>query len=55
MLLEPFEEQFHLTAAFEQRGDGQGRQTIAAGQEDQVLLGLGIFVPDTAQVLGVVL
>ena len=54
VLLDPFEEQLHLPAAFVQRCDGQGRQTGVVGQEDQSLFGLGIFESDTAQVLGIV-
>ena len=54
VLLDPFEKQFHLPAAFVQRSDGQGRQACVVGQEDQSLLGLGIFEPDTAQVFGIV-
>ncbi len=55
VLLDPFEKQFHLPAAFVQRSDGQGRQACVVGQEDQSLLGFGIFEADTLQVFGVVL
>ena len=55
VLLDPFEKQFHLQAAFVQRSDGQGRQACVVGQEDQSLLGFGIFEADTPQVFGVVL
>jgi len=55
VLLDPFEKQFHLPAAFVQRSDGQGRQACVVGQEDQRLLGFGIFEADTPQVFGVVL
>ena len=55
VLLDPFEEQLDLPATFVQSGNGQGRQGRVVGQEDQRFLGFGIFEPDTAQVLGVVL
>lgn len=55
VLLDPFEEQLDLPAAFVQSGNGQRRQARVVGQEDQSLLGLGIFEPDTTQVFGVVL
>jgi len=55
VLLDPFEKQFHLPAAFVQHSDGQGWQACVVGQEDQSLLSFGIFEPDTTQVFGVVL
>jgi len=55
VLFDPFEEQLHLPAAFVQRCDGQGRQGRVVGQEDQGLLGLGVFEANAPQVLGVVL
>jgi len=39
VLLDRFEKQFHLPAAFVQSGNGQGRQGRVVGQEDQ-----GLFV-----------
>lgn len=47
VLLDPFEEQLDLPAAFVQSSDGQGRQACVVGQEDQSLLGFGIFEADT--------
>ena len=55
VLLDPFEEQLDLPAAFVQSGNGQGRQGGVVGQEDQSLLGCWVLEPDTAQVFGVVL
>ena len=55
VLLDPFEEQLDLPAAFVPSGNGQGRQGRVVGQEDQSLLSFGIFEADTAQVFGVVL
>ena len=55
VLFDPFEEQFHLPAAFVQSGNGQGWQGGVVGQEDQSLLGCWVLEPDTAQVFGVVL
>jgi hypothetical protein len=55
VLLNPFEKQFNLPAAFVQRSDGQGRQACVVGQNDQSLLGFGIFEADTPQVFRVVL
>jgi hypothetical protein len=47
VLFDPFGKQSHLPAAFVKRNDGQGWQACAVGQEDQSLLGFGIFEPDT--------
>lgn len=55
VLFDPFEEQFHLPAAFAQSGNGQGWQGGVVGQEDQSLLGCWVLEPDMAQVFGVVL
>ena len=55
VLLDPFEEQLDLPAAFVQSSNGQGRQGRVVGQEDQSLLGCWVLEPDTAQVFGVVL
>ena len=54
VLFDPFEEQFHLPAAFVQSGNGQGWQGRVVGQEDQSLFGCWVLEPDTAQVFGVV-
>jgi hypothetical protein len=35
MLLDPFEEQFDLPAAFVERADGRGRQPELVGEEHQ--------------------
>ena len=55
VLLDPFEEQLDLPAAFVQSGNGQGRQGRVVGQEDKSLLGCWVLEPYTAQVFGVVL
>jgi hypothetical protein len=55
VLLDPFEEQFHLPATFVQSSNGQGRQGRVVGEEDQSLLGCWVLEPDTSQVFGVVL
>ena len=55
MLLDPFEEQFHLLATLVQRGDGQGRKGRIVGQEDPRLARLGVFVSNPTQLLGVTL
>ena len=52
---DPFEEQFHLLAAFVQSGKGQDWQGGVDGQEDQNLLGFCVLEPDSAQVFWVVL
>ena len=49
MLLDPFEEQFHLPAALVQRGDDQRWQSRIVGQKDQRLARLRIFETDTPQ------
>ncbi len=54
VLLDPFEEQLDLPPALVQSGNGKLCQAGVVGQEDQGLLGLGVFEPDTPQVLGVV-
>ena len=53
VLLDPFEEQLDLPAAFVQSGNGQGRQACVVGQEDKRLLGFGVFEADMVQVLRV--
>ena len=55
VLFDPFEEQLDLPAALVQSGNGQGRQGRVVGQENQGLLGLGVFEANAPQVLGVVL
>ena len=54
MLLDPFEEQLYLPAAFVQRGNGQRRQCRVVGQKYQRLARHGIFVSDTSQMFGIV-
>ena len=54
MLLDPFEEQFHLPTRFGEHADGGGRHGEAVGQEHQRFAGLGIFESDATQMLGVV-
>ena len=53
MLLDPFEEQFHLPATFVQCGDGQGWQGCVVGQKHQRLGRFGIFETNTPQLLGI--
>ena len=55
MLLDPFEEQFHLPAAFVKRGNGQRGQGGVVGQEHQRLAGFRVFESDAPQLLGIVL
>jgi len=55
VLLDPFEKQFHLPAAFVQSGNGQGRQGRVVGQEDQGLFGCRVLESNAPQVFGVVL
>ena len=55
MLLDPFEEQFHLPAALVQCGDDQRRQSRVVGQKDQRLARLRIFETDTPQMFGIIL
>ena len=54
VLLDPFEEQFHLPAALVQRGNGQRRQRRIVGEKHQRLARLGVFVPDAPQMFRVV-
>ena len=53
MLLDPFEEQFHLPTTLVQRGDGQGRQGRVVGQKHQRLSRLGVFVSNAPQLFGI--
>jgi len=55
VLLDPFEEQFHLPAALVQRGNGQCRQCGVVGQEHQRLAGFRVFEADAPQLLGIIL
>ena len=55
MLLDPFEEQFHLPSAFVQGGNGQRWQARVVGQEHQRFTGLGVFEANATQLFGVVL
>lgn len=55
VLLDPFEEQFHLPAVLVQSGDGQRWQGRVVGQEHQGLAGLWVLETDAVQLLGVAL
>src|ERR1700720_3946146 len=55
MLLDPFEEQFDLPAAFVERADGRGRQPELVGEEHQLLSRFGVPEADAPQVFGVML
>ena len=54
MLLEPFEEQLDLPAAFVEPCDGEGRQADVVGQEGKSSAGLGVAVFDAAEGVRVV-
>lgn len=49
VLLDPFEEQFHLPATLVELGDGHGREREAVREEDEPLAGLGIDIADTPE------
>ena len=49
MLLDPFEEQFHLPATAIELGDGQRRQGKVVRQKDQPSLLLGIEITNAPQ------
>ena len=49
VLLDPFEEQFHLPAAFVELSNGHGRKGEIIGEEDEPLFCFGIDVPDTSE------
>ena len=49
MLLDPFEEQFHLPSAAIELSDGQWRQHEVVGKKDQRLVGYGVVVLDASQ------
>ena len=51
LLFGSFEKYFHLAATFVQRSNCQVRQTYVVEQENQILLGFGLFLPDMTQVL----
>ena len=53
MLLDPFEEQLDLPAAFVERGDGQGKQCGVVGQKHQRLARLGVVEANAAQMIRV--
>ena len=53
MLLDPLEEQFNLPAAAVQFGDAERGQREVVGEEDEVLLGVGVIVAYTPQLLGI--
>ena len=55
MLLDPFEEQFHLPATLVECRNRQWRQRRIVGQEHQQLARFGVVEPNTPEVLGVVL
>ena len=46
--------EFHLPSIFVESCDGQGWQGRIVGQENQALVGLGIFEADAAQMFGIV-
>ena len=54
VLLDPFEEQLDLPAAFVELGDGQRRQGEVVGQEGEGLAALGVAVSDAAEPVRVV-
>jgi hypothetical protein len=54
VLLDPFEEQLDLPAAFLEPGDGQRRQGEVVGQEDEGVSGLRVAKFDAAQLVRVV-
>jgi hypothetical protein len=55
MLLDPFEEQFHLPAILIERADSCRRKCHLIGEENKRLVGLGILESNAAQMRGVVL
>jgi hypothetical protein len=55
VLLDPFEEEFHLPAAFVELGNAQGWQGEVVGQKDQTLLLFGIEETYPAQFVGKIL
>ena len=55
MLLDPFEEQFHLPATAIKFGDGQGRKVEIVGKEDEQLVVFGIVELHAAQLDRVIL
>jgi hypothetical protein len=55
VLLDPFEEQLDLPAAFVEPCNGQCRQGEVVGQEDEDLAGFGIAICDAAELFGVAL
>ncbi len=52
MLPDPFEEQFNLPAAAVEFGDAERGQGEIAGEENEIILGIGIVVAHTPQLLG---
>ncbi len=55
VLLDPFEEQFHLPTTFVQSGDRQWRQGHVVGQENQRLARPRILETNAPQLLGIIL
>ena len=55
MLLDPFEEQFHLPARLVERADGGCRQREVIGDKDQRLAGFRILESDETQMFEIVL
>src|SRR5439155_14894310 len=53
MLLDPFEEEFDLPAAFVQLGNDQRGQVEVVGQKDEPLVGLRIAVMNAANRIGI--
>ena len=54
VLLDPLEEQFHLSAVVVPRSDGQRRQGRVVGQEDRVLSRLWVLETHASQMPGMV-
>ena len=55
MLLDPFEEEFHLPAAIVESGNAQGGQGEVVGQEDQTRFLFGVEETDPPQFVGKIL
>ncbi len=55
MLLDPFEEQFHLPATPVERADGGCRKGKVVGEKRHYLARLGILESDTTQMFWIIL
>jgi len=55
VLLDPFEEQFHLAAVLVEFCDGERGQVEVVGQKDKALAGLGMEVTHASQLVGIIL